>query len=53
MECSVAEAIGSTPFHDIERGFHAEHFELLPQETTIMPSFNDGECGDDSSDEEL
>ena len=39
--------IGSTAFHDMERGeFHTEELELLPSEMDVSPEFD----GDDELD---
>jgi hypothetical protein len=40
---SVTSTIGSTAFHDLERGFHADELELLPQELDVEPEFDDDE----------
>ena len=39
----VTSLIGSTPFHDLERGFHAVELELLPEEMGDLPEFNSEE----------
>ena len=39
----VTSLIGSTPFHDLERGFHAVELELLPEEMGELPEFNSEE----------
>ena len=36
----VTSLIGSTPFHDLERGFHADELEMLPDELEISPEFD-------------
>ena len=38
--------IGSTAFHDLERGFRHEEFELLPEEVEAGPDFEDDETAD-------
>ena len=44
---NVTSLIGSTPFHDLERGFHADELEMLPDELAeIVPEFEDAECED-------
>ena len=35
----VTSVIGSTPFHDLERGFHSDEFEMLPEEVGAAPQF--------------
>ena len=39
----VTSLIGSTPFHDLERGFHAVELEMLPEEMGELPEFTEGE----------
>ena len=39
----VTSLIGSTPFHDLERGFHSVELEMLPEEMAVMPEFEEGE----------
>ena len=39
----VTTAIGSTPFHDLERGFHSDELEVLPEEMEAMPQFEEHE----------
>ena len=39
----MTATIGSTPFHDLERGFHSDELELLPEETEVAPEFDDDE----------
>ena len=43
----VTSLIGSTPFTDLERGFHSEELELLPEELESPPEFEIGELGFD------
>ena len=43
----ATQIIGSTPFNDLERGFHAEHFELLPQEVDFAASDDDERASED------
>jgi hypothetical protein len=40
---NMTSVIGSTPFHDLERGFHADELELLPDEMAVQPEFEDEE----------
>ena len=47
----VTSLIGSTPFEDLERGFHSEEFELLPGELAVAPEFEDFEFGDDDDED--
>ena len=51
LASSVATAIGSTPFHDIESGFHTEQLETLQEEAAVAPEFGADEDGM-SSDED-
>ena len=39
----VTTAIGSTAFHDLERGFRSEELEILPEEMDTMPEFEEHE----------
>ena len=39
----VTSLIGTTPFHDLERGFHAVELEMLPEEMGDLPEFAEGE----------
>ena len=39
----VTTAIGSTAFHDLERGFRSEELEILPEEMDTMPEFEEYE----------
>ena len=43
----ATQLIGSTPFNDLERGFHAEHFETLPQEVDFAASDDDERASED------
>ena len=43
----ATQIIGSTPFNDLERGFHEEHFELLPQEIDFAASDDDERASED------
>lgn len=47
----VTSLIGSTPFSDLERGFHSEELELLPDELTISPDFDEADYAGDVEDE--
>ena len=47
----LTSTIGSTPFHDLERGFHSEELELLPAEMGVAAEFADEELG--GSEDEL
>ena len=39
----MTSLIGTTPFHDLERGFHAVELEMLPEEMGDLPEFAEGE----------
>lgn len=39
----MTSLIGSTAFHDLERGFQTEELELLPEEMSVEPEFDDFE----------
>ena len=39
----VTSLIGSTPFTDIERGFHSDELEMLPEEMGELPEFGEDE----------
>ena len=43
----MSTIVGSTPFDDLERGFHSEEFETLPDEMPL-----DGFGIDDDADDE-
>ena len=51
----VSSVVGSTPFHDFERGFQSEELELQPEELAPLANINVSydSSGDDASDEEL
>ena len=52
LASSVATAIGSTPFHDIESGFHTERLETLQEEAAVAPEFGADDEDGMSSDED-
>jgi hypothetical protein len=43
----MTSVIGSTPFHDLERGFHADELEVLPNEMGVEPEFEENELATD------